>query len=152
MNWDNELYYLVYISRQRYPLTRRELGAMLDEAERFNRDHQITGMLVYRGGSFLQVLEGPKRDITQLYEAIERDDRHCNVEMIIFEPAKQRYFREWTMGFCELASATDKEHRAYSTFLTQGLCARNAPMTPSIPASLLSMFVHDFSTRAQVIH
>jgi len=149
---DTNLYYLVYISRQSYPLNRSELRQILDAADHFNQQHQVTGMLVYRNGSFLQVLEGEKDTIRTLYDSIRQDRRHTDVQQVIFEPARQRYFQRWTMGFCELATQADEELKAYSTFLRHGLCAHNAPIEPSIPASMLSMFIYDFSAAAEVVH
>lgn len=152
MKAQENLYYLVYTSHESYPLTRRDLRDIMDQAEAFNQQRQITGMLVYRAGPFLQVLEGQQNHIAQLYDSICRDRRHHQIQLVIMEPATQRCFSEWSMGFCDLACNQDRERAAYTIFLREGLCARIHPSHPSIPASLLTMFVYDFSGTTAVLH
>jgi len=151
MDAQHDLYYLVYTSHQRFPLKRHDLRQILDQASHFNQLHQVTGMLIYRNGSFIQVLEGPRDRIQQLYSNISADIRHHQIQLVIQDQAERRYFADWSMGFCDLASDSDRELTAYTTFLREGLCAEQRPDTPSIPASLLTMFVHDFSEQATVL-
>lgn len=54
------------------------------------------------GRSFLQVIEGEKKKVDQLVSAIEKDDRHRNITVIIREPIAKRSFGDWTMGYADL--------------------------------------------------
>ena len=52
-------------------MSSEELAEILRIARENNAAHDISGMLVYHGGSFLQVLEGPEGAVNSLY----REDR-----------------------------------------------------------------------------
>ncbi|MCV6587940.1 MAG: BLUF domain-containing protein [Marinobacterium sp.] len=145
MSKECDLYYLVYVSRQRSPMEPDTLREIMETAVAFNQQKGITGMLVFRDGSFLQVLEGPRQAVTSLYERICLDSRHQNIELLIGERASRRFFAEWSMGFCELARPEDKALCAYTTFIEEGFYARLKPEAASIPASLLSMFLYGYN-------
>jgi hypothetical protein len=59
-------------------------------------------MLLCAGRSFLQVIEGEKKNVEKLISSIEKDDRHRNITVIIREPIPERSFGEWTMGYADL--------------------------------------------------
>jgi hypothetical protein len=61
----------------------------------------VTGMLVYRQKHFLQVLEGPKSAVLELYERIEGDPRHFRIAQLSSERIQQRSFGGWSMGYAE---------------------------------------------------
>ena len=61
---------------------------------------QITGALLYSGGHFAQVLEGPKAAINERFRRISQDVRHTHVTPLIYEPADVRQFANWSMVLC----------------------------------------------------
>jgi len=61
-------------------------------------------MLLYRGRNFLQVLEGEKTVVQELFKAIGQDPRHYHVSALITRPIAKREFAEWEMGFTNLDS------------------------------------------------
>ena len=140
MSKDNSLAFLVYVSRESKTMRAEQLAALLAKSRQSNRKKQITGMLLHRGGSFMQVLEGAKSDICELFERIAEDSRHYKVDLLILESADKRYFADWSMGFCDLARPQDKELAGYSAFLRQGLYAANAPLAHGIPNVFLKVF------------
>lgn len=88
---------LVYISSARLDLTPRDLNEILEEAGAFNSKHWITGLLLFNGLNFLQLLEGTEGVIASLYARIARDPRHHAVVTILKEPASRRIFPDWSM-------------------------------------------------------
>lgn len=76
----------------------QQLLALLDGARTFNRSRNITGLLLYKGGTFLQCLEGPIAELEALYARIEKDPRHRAVTMISCGEGP-RQFAQWSMGF-----------------------------------------------------
>ena len=64
-----------------------------------NRERSLTGLLLYRRGRFLQVLEGPDEFVEERMAVITVDDRHADVRTLVDEPISERRFPEWTMGF-----------------------------------------------------
>ena len=79
------------------------LAKLLAKARDDNNRLGITGMLLYTGGSFFQVLEGRPAVVNALYAKIELDKRHDRVTQIISEPIPMRSFDAWTMGFSTLS-------------------------------------------------
>lgn len=59
----------------------------------------VTGALLYSGGFFCQVIEGPQEVLEELFEAIQLDERHGHVTVLHFEPIQGRSFGEWAMAF-----------------------------------------------------
>lgn len=103
MEPDDNLYKLVYCSRNRIEGTAAEVRAALQNilatARRKNVRLGVTGALLYNQGHFAQVLEGPLESVEKIFEAIERDSRHCDVLVVYAGPAASREFPDWSMAF-----------------------------------------------------
>ena len=56
----------------------------------------ITGLLMFDGEYFLQILEGPVGSISTLFELIKVDKRHVNVVKIMNEAIPRRRFDSWS--------------------------------------------------------
>ena len=63
----------------------------------------ITGMLCMSDDVFIQVLEGGRDAVGDLYNAIVRDGRHATVRMLVYQEITERRFGQWTMGHVNLA-------------------------------------------------
>jgi hypothetical protein len=61
-------------------------------------------MLCYESLYFLQVLEGDKNLVHDLYEKISKDERHEGIEVVSEEIIRQRHFTEWQMGYAGSSS------------------------------------------------
>lgn len=59
----------------------------------------VTGVLVFTGEAFIQILEGPDEAVTALLESISRDHRHSDVEVMTTKLTHERLFSKWSMGF-----------------------------------------------------
>ncbi len=59
----------------------------------------ITGILLYSDGTFIQVLEGDKNTLDDTFEKIKIDKLHRGIIKIAAGELKERNFKEWTMGF-----------------------------------------------------
>ncbi|HEX8327533.1 MAG TPA: BLUF domain-containing protein [Hymenobacter sp.] len=103
-----DLYQLVYQSLSLVPFEEPELLALLQWSRAYNRRHHITGLLLYTpDGRFLQVLEGSREAVRNLYyHRIVRDTRHYNQQVFSEGLCEQRTFRTWSMGF-RVAQAQD---------------------------------------------
>lgn len=67
---------------------------------RFNNSRDgITGALLFGGGCFAQVLEGPLPAIEQAFERIQCDIRHDHVIALAIEPVAERAFLHWSMAY-----------------------------------------------------
>lgn len=104
--------------------SQQELADIALGAHEFNRQNRITGLLVYIGEHFLQVIEGTRGRIEHLYKKIESDPRHTNVLEILNQPISERSFSNWSMGVLDLSSDSNTETQAVIPLLRE---ARSAP-------------------------
>lgn len=113
------LYTLVYHSKAVIDFNRYALQALLLTARQHNARHDITGMLLYADGHFIQVLEGEKPVIDELYQHIQNDSRHIKVRKIYEHDIEERAFAEWSMGFKELTRQEYRNISNLSLFLSE---------------------------------
>lgn len=96
------VFQLVYASAATDACTREELVTLLTQARARNEACRITGMLLYREGRFLQLLEGDEQAVRRLYAAIRLDLRHRDVTMLCEGRRLLRQFPRWSMSFRDL--------------------------------------------------
>jgi hypothetical protein len=90
---------LVYTSTASAPFRETALTHLLEQCRALNGAREVTGMLLYRGERFIQVLEGPAHIVQRLARTIGQDPRHRDMRILIEEPLEERRFADWTMGF-----------------------------------------------------
>ena len=91
-----------------------EVRAILRASRVNNTSLGITGLLLYRDGSFAQFLEGPADAVDTLYDKIERDPRHHGVIRVLRQPTTKRDFRQWSMAFRDLDMIRNRSPSACS--------------------------------------
>jgi hypothetical protein len=91
--------YIVYISTAVRLFSDTDLSSLLEESRGNNASHQLTGMLLFSDGTFVQVLEGDDEWVDATYDKISRDSRHKNIIVLDEGPLQERLFPEWSMGF-----------------------------------------------------
>ena len=93
------MYYLIYVSYATAKMDVNDLRDLAKKCHQNNIEKDITGMLVYLDGKFLQVLEGNKGDVEKLFAHISTDPRHEKVRILIEGDIEKRNFEGWSMGF-----------------------------------------------------
>lgn len=93
------MYYLIYVSYAVEPFTQDQLKTLLRNCVQKNTVKDVTGMLLYIDGKFIQVLEGDKDTIQSIFLKIQKDTRHRKVKIIIEGEISNRNFPGWSMGF-----------------------------------------------------
>lgn len=88
----------LYASRVAMPLLAPVLDQILAQSHRNNPRRGITGLLCFTSDVFVQVLEGGRDEVCDLYNAIVRDERHSQVRLLAYEEITERRFSNWTMG------------------------------------------------------
>jgi len=94
---------LLYASRSIRPIGPEVIDSILLQSRKHNPDLGITGILCQSGDVFMQVLEGGRVPVNQLYNQIVRDPRHQDVAVLHYEEVVERRFAGWTMGQVNLA-------------------------------------------------
>lgn len=98
---------LVYVSAATEPFSDTDLAELLAVARANNAARDVTGMLLYHDGSFMQVLEGEQAVVQAVFDKIEHDPRHTNAMILLREDVEERTFESWAMGFLPTASRAD---------------------------------------------
>ncbi len=108
---------LIYVSTSVQLLSDDELLGILKVSRENNLSRDVTGLLLYKGGNFMQVLEGDENVVLDLYEKIKTDPRHADVSIISKEQIQARQFHAWEMAFQNLDNPAIKNEPGYSQFL-----------------------------------
>jgi hypothetical protein len=89
---------LLYASRADGPVAPATLDSILTQCRQNNPALGVTGLLVIADDVFMQVLEGGREEVCELYNQIVRDSRHKQVRILTYEEISERRFGAWTMG------------------------------------------------------
>ena len=90
---------LVYVSAAAHLMKESELVAILETARIENANLNVTGMLLYAEGAFIQVLEGDAQAVERLLRKIKRDARHRRFLILLDRVIHDRDFDGWSMAF-----------------------------------------------------
>lgn len=90
---------LLYRSKATHRLGSLHLFNLLTLARERNLRLGITGHLLYSEEVFVQCIEGPPKAVEELWQSIQLDDRHYDIELLKREPIEERRFTEWAMAF-----------------------------------------------------
>lgn len=99
---------LIYYSTPNRSLTNADLEQILIGALKFNEKHNITGILAYQPNYFMQLLEGERALVNDLYHRILNDQRHSAVRLMSFCSVAIPSFSKWSMGFANLPTFPQK--------------------------------------------
>ncbi|ROP61796.1 EAL domain-containing protein (putative c-di-GMP-specific phosphodiesterase class I) [Enterobacter sp. BIGb0383] len=78
------------------------LGEMVTVANNKNSRADVTGILLFNGTHFFQLLEGPEEEVTEIYRHIREDSRHYNVVELFCDRAPARRFGKLGMELFDL--------------------------------------------------
>jgi hypothetical protein len=92
----------VYVSRAQGPQTGTVTGSILLSAQAHNAANAVTGVLCQGQGLYLQVLEGERSAVNQLFARILQDRRHHDVQLLAFEEIAARRYPDWSMAHVRL--------------------------------------------------
>jgi hypothetical protein len=90
---------LCYASTATCEMPREELLSLLTYARKRNADNGVTGLLLFQGGHFLQVLEGDPQPVRTTFKRICGDTRHSQIALLFEELVSERQYPDWSMGF-----------------------------------------------------
>lgn len=131
---------VVYASTALQAFTKPELQALLQEIRPKNAELGITGLLLYKDGNFMQVLEGEQEVLTRLVRVIEHDSRHKGLLVLLRATSAQRLFPDWSMGFRDLADQSASKTPGYSDFMNTPLTDAAFSQDPSRCMKLMLLF------------
>lgn len=83
---------IIYRSRLYDCIPFSEIEAMVIAASARNEQGNVTGILLFDGLHFFQLLEGPEAEVKTIYQQICRDNRHYNLVELLCDYAPARRF------------------------------------------------------------
>lgn len=119
-----------------------DLVGLLQQSRARNERLRITGMLLYKGGFFVQVLEGEEKNVLEVFADIQTDIRHKRVFEIVSEYVQHRDFPDWTMGFTNIDTLDVSTVPAYTPFLEHDFGSEYFSKDSVEAHSLLLAFKH----------
>ena len=95
----DQLIELSYVSKATQEMGMLSLMNLLEDAAHRNHQLAISGVLFYDSGIFGQIIEGFPNAISQLWESINADARHAELQVLDVGKISQRRFENWSMKF-----------------------------------------------------
>ena len=100
---------LCYISTIRSGVDLDAVDAVLAASRRNNAADRITGLLLFNGKRFLQILEGAAPMVEVTYARVLRDPRHFAIVRLSDRRIDEREFGRWDMAFERLPAETGQQ-------------------------------------------
>lgn len=131
---------LTYTSLAQLDLTATDLEDIHRTARHANALNGITGLLIFNGTHFLQVIEGMEDAVDVLVENLRRDPRHTGFEIRDTSFVKERSFPDWSMELVRVEASYFEARESVEDRLPDAIAPqvrdRVLNMTKSISATL----------------
>lgn len=88
---------VIYVSSSRRTFSAANLQDLAGEAAKANLACQVTGLLACNSRSFMQLLEGERKDVHDTMRRIEQDERHQNITYLRQQERERRECPGWSM-------------------------------------------------------
>lgn len=98
-----------------------EISHILESCQRNNRERNVTGLLLYNGRNFMQLLEGEEVDLMWVMRRISSDPRHSGLSVLEDIPAKERACPDWHMRQIRLVDDVENRRAALDAELPVNL-------------------------------
>jgi hypothetical protein len=131
---------LIYVSSATYDMSREDLNSLLKQSREKNKKLDITGILLYAGGNFFQVIEGEESVVNDLYNTILKDNRNRDNILIYKKEIESRIFPDWAMGFKYLTAKDRPIIDGYTEFLERRVEPVEFLSRPDAVVNLLYQF------------
>jgi hypothetical protein len=95
---DMKIKQYIYTSTATKLMTDEELNEMLVSSRKYNKENDITGFLLYCGGTFLQVLECKQDILVEVLARIRKSSKHKDINNLVTIDRDEREFPDWAMG------------------------------------------------------
>lgn len=138
---------LIYVSSAVKSLKETDIVDILKVSRESNAKKGVTGMLLYKDGNIMQVLEGEEVVVDELHRKISKDPRHTGLITLIREPIQERAFGNWKMAFKDFSTLTPEEKAGHSDYLDLPLNDPSYVSAPNTAFKLLKSFRESFRDR-----
>ena len=88
---------IAYTSESAHRINLVGLMRLFSQSYSSNKENGVTGILLFDGKFFGQIMEGELNTIRNLWRIIKKDSRHKNIKLIVKESIACRAYATWTM-------------------------------------------------------
>jgi hypothetical protein len=134
------MFHAVCASSATYEFNKPRLLALLEETRKIYTRLGITGMLLYKDGNFLQVLEGEEETVMILISMIKESPGHKAFQVLMTGTSEHRLFLDWSIAFRDLTDKLLTETRGFSDFLNTPFAGDEFSVNPAPCMRLLLSF------------
>lgn len=106
------------------------MKSILTASRRNNASDAITGLLMFNGKRFMQVLEGPPEAVQATFARICGDRRHRAPVLLSQTAVSHREFGDWSMGYRAVEGTAHDQ-------LVEAMSTKASNANPSLKAQLL---------------
>jgi hypothetical protein len=138
------MFQYVYVSSAVRIFFDEDLRDLLEVSRRKNLERNVTGLLLYISGNFIQLLEGRREDVLGTRDRIAEDQRHRGMITLLEDSVPGRDFPEWSMGFESPGRRDASDLPGWSDFLK---CGPHPAALHSSALKLLNFFRELNATR-----
>ena len=131
-----DLVALTYTSRSASGLTPRDVDLIHRAAITYNPLDGITGLLVYNGNGFMQIIEGAESAVDDLMSRITADIRHNELEVRDRRSQAERCFPHWSMYRVDVSPSFERGLSGVEDAVTQMI---DASMRAVVVSSLAAI-------------
>ena len=137
----SDLFRLVYVSEAAAWLQDQDVRDLVRSVRQHNFERRLTGVLLFTGTHFAQVLEGREAVLDAMWPKLLQDPRHHAVRQVQRTPVDARQFVGWSMG-CVLKSADPDAASAsrLTTELAGQSFAADGPATTALLDRLFALY------------
>jgi hypothetical protein len=122
---------LVYVSSAAQTLSQLDIDHLLLSARERNKKYNVTGVLLYIGGNFMQYIEGTVDNVEFIYEIIKANPLHNGLIQLLYRSIECRDFEGWEMAYCTKEQTISVDPYNYEDILSNKLGTLSFKETPS---------------------
>lgn len=97
---------LLYMSKATDAICADQLSQIEATAMSLNGEAGVSGLLVYNGSNFVQLLEGEEELVSATMDRIQNDSRHTNIHILRHSGVRERECPDWAMR-CHFLQMTE---------------------------------------------
>ena len=136
------MHQVIYFSSAPALFDKKDLLDILTVSRANNTRDGISGILLYKDGNILQVLEGEREAVERCFTRVERDPRHHGLIVVESRDVAQREFGDWSMGFRDLDEAALRDLPGYTLALSRSFAFKELASNASTAHTMLHFFVN----------
>ena len=132
---------LIYTSVSSAHGDKTEVKNILAASELNNVANSVTGLLIFDGHRYIQILEGETENVDRLYNVISKDSRHQQLELLHKGGITSRSFENWRMAYESLPKGLLEKLAENMAVFSMELNGAPLKMGESFGARLEAMFM-----------